>query len=232
VKFSRQVASGRNKLNRNSVSRKVLLVELEHSFTVPAGIDTAWNTLLDVERIAMCMPGATLISVEGDTFKGEVKIKLGPVTMVFGGTASFVDKDVANHRLVINASGSETKGTSTAQATVTTQLVAESPTLTRVDVNTDLAITGKPAQFGRGVMSDVAGRIIGQFAGNLEGVVAAGSGTGNTTSSDSSASSAAMPAPAADAIDMMEVAGGAVAKKLIPVALVVVAVVVAWILLK
>jgi carbon monoxide dehydrogenase subunit G len=178
------------------------------------------------------MPGATLISVEGDTFKGEVKIKLGPVTMVFGGTASFVDKDVANHRLVINASGSETKGTSTAQATVTTQLIAESPTLTRVDVNTDLAITGKPAQFGRGVMSDVAGRIIGQFAGNLEGVVAAGSGTSNATSSDSSATSAAMPAPAADAIDMMEVAGGAVAKKLIPVALVVVAVVVAWILLK
>jgi carbon monoxide dehydrogenase subunit G len=207
-------------------------VELEHSFTVPADIDTAWNTLLDVERIAMCMPGATLISVEGDTFKGEVKIKLGPVTMVFGGTASFVDKDVANHRLVINASGSETKGTSTAQATVTTQLVGESPTLTRVDVNTDLAITGKPAQFGRGVMSDVAGRIIGQFAGNLEGVVAAGSGTSNATSSDSSATSAAMPAPAADAIDMMEVAGGAVAKKLIPVALVVVAVVVAWILLK
>ena len=210
----------------------MLLVELEHSFTVPADIDTAWNTLLDVERIAMCMPGATLISVEGDTFKGEVKIKLGPVTMVFGGTASFVDKDVANHRLVINASGSETKGTSTAQATVTTQLVAESPTLTRVDVNTDLAITGKPAQFGRGVMSDVAGRIIGQFAGNLEGVVAAGSGTSTATSSDSSATSAAMPAPAADAIDMMEVAGGAVAKKLIPVALVVVAVVVAWILLK
>ena len=210
----------------------MLLVELEHSFTVPADIDTAWNTLLDVERIAMCMPGATLISVEGDTFKGEVKIKLGPVTMVFGGTASFVDKDVANHRLVINASGSETKGTSTAQATVTTQLVAESPTLTRVDVNTDLAITGKPAQFGRGVMSDVAGRIIGQFAGNLEGVVAAGSGISNATSSDSSATSAAMPAPAADAIDMMEVAGGAVAKKLIPVALVVVAVVVAWILLK
>ena len=207
-------------------------MELEHSFTVPADIDTAWNTLLDVERIAMCMPGATLISVEGDTFKGEVKIKLGPVTMVFGGTASFVDKDVANHRLVINASGSETKGTSTAQATVTTQLVAESPTLTRVDVNTDLAITGKPAQFGRGVMSDVAGRIIGQFAGNLEGVVAAGSGISNATSSDSSATSAAMPAPAADAIDMMEVAGGAVAKKLIPVALVVVAVVVAWILLK
>lgn len=208
-------------------------MELEHSFTVPADIDTAWNTLLDVERIAMCMPGATLISVEGDTFKGEVKIKLGPVTMVFGGTASFVDKDVASHRLVINASGSETKGTSTAQATVTTQLVAESPTLTRVDVNTDLAITGKPAQFGRGVMSDVAGRIIGQFAGNLEGVVAAGSGTGSSGSTASTDTSApAAPAQAADAIDMMEVAGGAVAKKLIPVLLVVVAVIAAWLLLK
>ena len=205
-------------------------MELEHSFSVPADIDTAWNTLLDVERIAMCMPGATLLSVEGDTFKGEVKIKLGPVTMVFGGTASFVDKDVANHRLVINASGSETKGNSTAQAIVTTQLVAESPTLTRVDVNTDLAITGKPAQFGRGVMSDVAGRIIGQFAGNLEGVITAGTST-SSASSDSGAAQAT-PAPAAEAIDMMEVAGGAVAKKLIPVVLVIVIAIGAWLLLK
>ena len=205
-------------------------MELEHSFSVPADIDTAWNTLLDVERIAMCMPGATLLSVEGDTFKGEVKIKLGPVTMVFGGTASFVDKDVANHRLVINASGSETKGNSTAQAIVTTQLVAESPTLTRVDVNTDLAITGKPAQFGRGVMSDVAGRIIGQFAGNLEGVITAGTST-SSASGDSGAAQAT-PAPAAEAIDMMEVAGGAVAKKLIPVVLVVVIAIGAWLLLK
>jgi hypothetical protein len=205
-------------------------MELEHSFSVPADIDTAWNTLLDVQRIAMCMPGATLLSVEGDTFKGEVKIKLGPVTMVFGGTASFVDKDVANHRLVINASGSETKGNSTAQAIVTTQLVVESPTLTRVDVNTDLAITGKPAQFGRGVMSDVAGRIIGQFAGNLEGVITAGTNT-TSTSVDSGAAQAT-PAPAAEAIDMMEVAGGAVAKKLIPVVLVVLIAIGAWLLLK
>jgi len=205
-------------------------MELEHSFSVPADIDTAWNTLLDVERIAMCMPGATLLSVEGDTFKGEVKIKLGPVTMVFGGTASFVDKDVANHRLVINASGSETKGNSTAQAIVTTQLVAESPTLTRVDVNTDLAITGKPAQFGRGVMSDVAGRIIGQFAGNLEGVITAGTST--SSASGDTAAAQATPAPAAEAIDMMEVAGGAVAKKLIPVVLVVVIAIGAWLLLK
>jgi uncharacterized protein len=206
-------------------------MELEHSFTVPADIDTAWNTLLDVERIAMCMPGATLLNVEGDTFNGQVKIKLGPITMVFGGSASFVEKDFANHKLVINASGSETKGTSTAQAIVTTQLVAQSPTLTRVDVNTDLAITGKPAQFGRGVMSDVAGRIIGQFADNLEGVVAAGSGTASSAQDSASPTPVSTPAPAAEAIDMMQVAGGAVAKKLIPVAIVILVIVAGWLIL-
>ncbi|MEJ6494207.1 MAG: SRPBCC family protein [Actinomycetes bacterium] len=206
-------------------------MELEHSFTVPADIDTAWNTLLDVERIAMCMPGATLLNVEGDTFNGQVKIKLGPITMVFGGAASFVEKDLANHRLVINASGSETKGTSTAQAIVTTQLIAESPSLTRVDVNTDLAITGKPAQFGRGVMSDVAGRIIGQFAGNLEGVIAAGSVENSSGQDSGTQPQVSTPAPVADAIDIMQMGGSAVAKKLIPVALVILVIVAGWLIL-
>jgi uncharacterized protein len=206
-------------------------LELEHSFTVPADIDTAWNTLLDVERIAMCMPGATLLNVEGDTFNGQVKIKLGPITMVFGGAASFVEKDLANHRLVINASGSETKGTSTAQAIVTTQLIAESPSLTRVDVNTDLAITGKPAQFGRGVMSDVAGRIIGQFAGNLEGVIAAGSVENSSGQDSGTQPQVSTPAPVADAIDIMQMGGSAVAKKLIPVALVILVIVAGWLIL-
>lgn len=206
-------------------------MELEHSFTVPADIDTAWNTLLDVERIAMCMPGATLLNVEGDTFNGQVKIKLGPITMVFGGAASFVEKDLANHRLVINASGSETKGTSTAQAIVTTQLIAESPNLTRVDVNTDLAITGKPAQFGRGVMSDVAGRIIGQFAGNLEGVIAEGSVENSSGQDSGTQPQVSTPAPVADAIDIMQMGGSAVAKKLIPVALVILVIVAGWLIL-
>ena len=206
-------------------------MELEHSFTVPADIDTAWNTLLDVERIAMCMPGATLLNVEGDTFNGQVKIKLGPITMVFGGAASFVEKDLANHRLVINASGSETKGTSTAQAIVTTQLIAEGPNLTRVDVNTDLAITGKPAQFGRGVMSDVAGRIIGQFAGNLEGVIAAGSVDNSSGQDSGSQPQISTPAPVADAIDIMQMGGSAVAKKLILVALVILVIVAGWLIL-
>ena len=88
-------------------------MELEHSFSVPADIETTWRTLLDVERIALCMPGASLTSVEGDTFTGEVKVKLGPVSMTYGGKASFTEKDAASHRAVISASGSETKGTST-----------------------------------------------------------------------------------------------------------------------
>ena len=177
------------------------------------------------------MPGATLLNVEGDTFNGQVKIKLGPITMVFGGAASFVEKDLANHRLVINASGSETKGTSTAQAIVTTQLIAESPNLTRVDVNTDLAITGKPAQFGRGVMSDVAGRIIGQFAGNLEGVIAAGSVENSSRQDSGTQPQVSTPAPVADAIDIMQMGGSAVAKKLIPVALVILVIVAGWLIL-
>ena len=146
-------------------------MELEHSFTVPADVETAWQTLLDIDRVALCMPGATLTSHEGDTFKGEVKVKLGPMSMVYGGTASFAEKDALNHRVVIKASGSETKGTGTAQATVHAQLISESATQTRVEVTTDLAITGKPAQFGRGVMQDVASRIIGQFAANLGSLI-------------------------------------------------------------
>ncbi|MFM1778257.1 MAG: hypothetical protein RL741_875 [Actinomycetota bacterium] len=177
------------------------------------------------------MPGATLLNVEGDTFNGQVKIKLGPITMVFGGAASFVEKDLANHRLVINASGSETKGTSTAQAIVTTQLIAEGPNLTRVDVNTDLAITGKPAQFGRGVMSDVAGRIIGQFADNLEGVIATGSVDNSSGQDSGSQPQISTPAPVADAIDIMQMGGSAVAKKLILVALVILVIVAGWLIL-
>lgn len=215
-------------------------MELQHSFTVPTNIDAAWNTLLDVERIAMCMPGATLKSVEGDTFKGEVKIKLGPVTMVYGGTATFLEKDGEMHRAVIEASGNETKNMSTAKATVVTQLSSESPNLTRVDVMTDLAITGKPAQFGRGVMQDVAGRIIGQFAGNLETVIGAGTSASATSVADtavdssttSTATFSASEPKAAEAINILGTAGGPVLKRLIPIVGLIVAVVIIWLLVK
>lgn len=216
-------------------------MELKNSFTVPADVETAWKTLLDVEAIAPCMPGATLESVNGDEFTGNVKVKLGPVSMTYGGEAKFLSKDESTHTAVIEGTGKETRGSGTAKANVTTALVSEGPNLTRVDVTTDLTITGKAAQFGRGVMQDVAGRLVGQFASNLEGViasrtagapaaVAAGSGAGGDSAN---AAPAAPPAPPkqAEALDLGSVAMGPVLKRVIPVVIgiVVVAGIIWWI---
>lgn len=138
-------------------------MQLEHSFDVPVPVEDAWAVLLDVERIAPCMPGAVLEEVHGDAFSGRVKVKVGPITVTYAGTARFLSKDPATHVAVIDASGKETRGTGTAAATVTATLTAQGSG-TRCDVTTDLAITGKPAQFGRGVMADVGGKLIRRFA--------------------------------------------------------------------
>ena len=146
-------------------------MELENSFVVPADMETAWKTLLDVEAIAPCMPGATLTSFDGDNFTADVKVKLGPVMMLFAGEGKFVKRDEDTHTVVIDASGKEKKGAGTAAAVVTAQLIAEGPESTRAQIVTDLTVTGKAAQFGRGVMSDVSKRLIDQFAANLETVI-------------------------------------------------------------
>ena len=138
-------------------------MEFEHEFTVPVPVDETWKTLLDVERIAPCMPGATLDTVDGDDMTGRVKVKVGPIMMTYQGTAKFEEKDESQRRAVITASGKETRGTGTARATVNTQLYDEGD-YTRVVVSTSLAVTGRPAQFGRGVMQEVGGKLIGQFA--------------------------------------------------------------------
>lgn len=138
-------------------------MQLEHSFDVPVPVEDAWAVLLDVERIAPCMPGAVLEEVHGDSFSGRVEVKVGPITVTYAGTARFLSTDPDSHVAVIDASGKETAGTGTAAATVTTTLTAQGSG-TRCNVSTDLAITGKPAQFGRGVMADVGGKLIGQFA--------------------------------------------------------------------
>jgi len=148
-------------------------VQLEHSFTVPVGIEDAWRVLLDIELIAPCMPGAAIDSVDGDDFTGTVKVKLGPIGLTYKGRASFVEKDEAAHRAVIDARGRDSRGSGTANAKVTATLT-ESGGSTRVDVLTDLDITGKPAQFGRGVMVDVGNKLIGQFADCLAGKLADG----------------------------------------------------------
>jgi carbon monoxide dehydrogenase subunit G len=150
-------------------------MQLEHSFTVPVPVGTAWATLLDLPRIAPCMPGATLTGVEGDTFTGTVKVKLGPIALTYQGKGRFVERDEAAHRVVIEASGKDTRSAGTAAATVTAALTADGDK-TRVDVTTDLSITGKPAQFGRGMIADVSAKLIGQFADCVATTLTAGAG--------------------------------------------------------
>ncbi|MGI5177858.1 SRPBCC family protein [Dactylosporangium sp. CA-152071] len=161
---------------------------LEHSFTVPVPASQAWDVLLDIERIAPCMPGAALTSFEGDDFTGTVKVKLGPVSLTFKGKGRFVERDEAAHRVVLTASGADSRGGGTASARVTAQLREAGDGGTRVEVATDLDITGKAAQFGRGLIGDVSAKLIGQFADCLAGKLAAGG----------PAAPAAAPASAAD----------------------------------
>jgi carbon monoxide dehydrogenase subunit G len=138
-------------------------MELHHEFTVPVPVDDAWRTLLDIERVAPCMPGATVEEYDGKTVTGSVKVKVGPITVTYRGTAVFEEQDEAAHRMVLIASGRETRGQGTARATVTGTL-SEQDGGTAVSVRTDLTVTGRPAQFGRGVMAEVGDRAVGQFA--------------------------------------------------------------------
>ena len=142
-------------------------MDLTHRFTVPVPIDDAWAHFNDISSVAECFPGATVTSVEGDTFAGSVKVKLGPIALVYNGSGTFTEKDEASHRMVVDAKGKDKRGNGTAGAAVTMTMV-EAGSSTDVEVVTDLAITGKPAQFGRGVMQDVSDKLLGQFVSCLE----------------------------------------------------------------
>ena len=195
-------------------------MKLEHEFTVPAPIDEAWKVLQDVERIAPCMPGATLLTIDGDTFTGTVKVKVGPIQVTYKGQAEFKDRDDAAHRLVIEASGKEARGSGTAMAAVTTALLAEGDS-TRVWVETDLNVTGRPAQFGRGVMEEVSAKLIGQFAKCLAeemGGLAAAAAPPQEPQAPREPRTVPPPARAAEPIDLLDVAGESIAKRLLPVA--------------
>ncbi|HEX6576794.1 MAG TPA: SRPBCC family protein [Jiangellaceae bacterium] len=223
-------------------------MQLEHEFTVPVPVDRAWEILLDVETIAPCMPGASVETVDGDSFTGNVKVKVGPITVAYAGKASFLEKDAAAHRAVVEAKGRETRGSGTAAATVTARMTDESGS-TRVNVVTDLAITGKPAQFGRGVMNDVGNKLIGQFADCLATTITEGGAasadaapfTAEAAGGEARAASDGGPGPASGAdegaqqtrptpesIDLLDVAGGSLAKRLAPVAAVVLLIVIVW----
>jgi carbon monoxide dehydrogenase subunit G len=141
-------------------------MDLEHSFIIPVPPEQAWQALLDVEQVAPCMPGATVDGFDGENISGKIKIKVGPVQMTYAGQARFTEKDEATKTVVLEASGKETRGSGTASATIRSSLQDENGQ-TRVLVRTTMTVTGRPAQFGRGVMAEVGGRIIGKFATNL-----------------------------------------------------------------
>ena len=145
---------------------------IENSFRVPVPVEQAWRTLLDVPRIAPCLPGATLDESEGTTHRGRVKVKVGPIQLAYKGEATIAEQDEVARRLVLVASGKETRGSGAASARVVAELV-ERDGATDVRVATDLDLTGKPAQFGRGIISDVSGRLIDQFATNLAALMVA-----------------------------------------------------------
>ena len=143
-------------------------MDLTHQFHVPAGIDDAWAHFQDVAGVARCFPGAQVTSVEGDQFTGSCKVKLGPIALVYNGTGAFRDRDDEAHRLVVEAKGRDKRGNGTASATATLTMSGAAAGGTDVEVVTDLAITGKPAQFGRGLIQDVSDKLLGQFVTCLE----------------------------------------------------------------
>src|SRR5579863_4080722 len=152
-----------------------MAIELDNSFTVPVPPEKAWDVLLDVERIAPCMPGASVLSIsdDGNEIEGQVKVKLGPLSLTYKGTAKFTDKDQASHTIAIEATGKETRGAGTASANVTATLTPAEAGSTLVAIHTSLNVTGRPAQFGRSLLPEVSGKLIAQFASNLEALIAA-----------------------------------------------------------
>ncbi|MFC9122278.1 SRPBCC family protein [Streptomyces sp. NPDC057067] len=160
-------------------------MQLDHTFTVPADPDEAWKLFHDLARVAPCMPGAVLDTLDGDAFTGRVKVRIGAVQMSYRGEGT-VTRDEAARSMHLDLSGSETRGSGTASATVTATLAA-GPDGTRVHVRTDLDITGRPAQFGRGIMTEVGDRLVQQFADRLEGVLRARPGSGGQVPAASAA---------------------------------------------
>ena len=187
-------------------------MELNNEFRVAVPAAKTWEFLTDVERVAPCLPGATLLSVDGDEFTGAVKVKVGPITVSYKGEAAFQEKDATAQRMVLRANGKETRGNGNAAAVVTAQLKDEGDA-TSVVITTDLTISGKAAQFGRGVLADVAGNLIGQFAKALEADLLGGAPAAQTTST---ASEPTAGAAAGDSVDLLKVVAMPMAKRAAP----------------
>jgi carbon monoxide dehydrogenase subunit G len=204
-------------------------MKIQNEFTVHVPIETAWKVLTDLEVIAPCLPGAQLTGRDGDNYQGKVKIKLGPVVSEFAGVATFAQKDDTQHRAVIEAQGRDARGAGNASATITAQCRAEGET-TVVNVDTDLKISGKLAQLGGSMINEVSEKLLGQFVNCLEGKFTTPAPASDTVSSAPSTpteATAGVPAVPVEpeALDLMQFAGKAVAKRVVLVVVAVVAVV-------
>jgi len=207
-------------------------MDLNHQFTVAVPVEDAWRILTDVERIAPCLPGAQLQEVEGDTYRGIVKVKVGPIQAQFKGQASFLERDDVAHKAVLKGEGRDTTGKGNASALITAELTAVDASSTSVTVSTDLSITGKVAQFGRGAMADISDKLLAQFVDNL-----------NTLIAEQPSTPAAAPAAVATEgvrtiesaevapLDLLSAAGSPLLKRAIPV-VVVVAAVLLWLIIR
>lgn len=203
-------------------------MDLNHSITVNQPIAETWKILTDLERIAPCLPGAQLQEIDGDVYKGVVKIKVGPIVAQFKGEAQFAERDDTNFKATLKASGRDTGGKGNASATITAQLTSLTATTTECSVVTDLAITGKVAQFGRGAMTDISEKLIAQFADNLNSLIEREGSAPAAPASTEAASSPSTTAdgepvvrriegPAAEPLNLQSVAGGAMMKRILPV---------------
>jgi len=206
-------------------------VELNNEFEVDAPIEQVWAVLTDVERIAPCLPGAQLTEIQGDEFWGVVKIKVGPISAQYKGAASFVERDDASFRAVLKAEGRDTRGAGNAAAEITAEL-EDAGGGTKVTVTTDLKVTGKVAQFGRGVMADVSRKLMSQFADNLSELIA-GDDTPEADEDvvqhvieapDEVERVRVIDAPEVEALDLLDAAGASLLKRLVPVVVAVVVV--------
>jgi carbon monoxide dehydrogenase subunit G len=229
-------------------------MEITDSFRVSTPIDATWKVLLDIERIAPCLPGAELQEIEGDEFRGVVKVKVGPITAQYKGAARFAEVDEANRRVVLDASGRDTRGQGNAKATISVDM-ADDGGGTKVDIRTDLQITGKVAQFGRGVLADVSTKLLGQFVENLErDVLAQAAVPASPASTPASTPAPSAPSPSvtngaaapssaasgtpsgarqiasqpAEPVDLLEVAGAPVGKRLVPIGIAAVVLFILW----
>ena len=209
-------------------------MDLNHEFIVNVPVNDAWTILTDLERIAPCLPGAQLTEIEGDIYRGQVKIKVGPIVAQFKGQASFVTRDDLAHRAMLKGEGRDTTGKGNASAIITAQLTSVTPTSTKCTVVTNLTISGKVAQFGRGALADVSDKLLAQFSENLNQLITSAPATATTTATavasaapDASPEIRKIESAEVAPLDLLGTAGAPILKRAIPVVVALVAVVIA-----